>query len=160
MDFKVSWVGFEAADDSWLPYAAVHTHALFDNYCLLAQLYALRTSAKLSALQRTALNRVPITSVRQGATIYINLRTWALDNSWYDELRLPQQESSSFVVLGIVLRLSTNRKTIDLSFPVFAENYLRITHSAFASYAHTTELLPTDTLVDAAFVLLHPQLIS
>ena len=160
MDFKVSWAGFEAADDSWLPYASVHSHPLFDNYCLFAQLYALRTTARLSQLQRAALNRIPINNVKAGDTIYIPLRTWAVDNSWYDELRLPNQDTSSFVVLGTILRLSPNKKTIDITFPVFDETYTKITHGAFAAYGHTTALLPSDTLIDAAFVLLHPQLIS
>jgi hypothetical protein len=158
MEFQVGWANFESADDSWLPYSAVHNHQLFDDYCLRTQLYSLRTSARLSILQKAAINRVPITSVTQGDIIYINLRTWAVDNSWYDELRLPRQDSSTFIVLGTVLRLSANRKTIDLHFPVFGETYLRISHSAFAAYSHSTSIQPTDTLVDTAFVLLHPQL--
>ena len=27
-------------------------------------------------------------------TIYVPLRTWAIDNSWFDELRLPQQDTT------------------------------------------------------------------
>ena len=103
---------------------------------------------------------MPITTVKPGDTIYINLRTWAIDNSWFDELRLPQQDTSNFVVRGIILRLSLNKKSIDIQFPAFNETYTKISHSAFAAYAHTTELLPTDTLIDATFVRLHPQLTS
>jgi hypothetical protein len=160
IDFKVGWAGYEPADDSWLPYASVHTHSMFDDYCLRTQLYALRTTARLSLAQRTTLNQMPITIVKPGDTIYVPLRTWAIDNSWFDELRLPQQDTSTYVVLGTILRLSTNKKTIDISFPVFNETYTRVSHSAFAAYGHSTALLPTDTLVDAAFVRLHPQLIS
>jgi hypothetical protein len=160
MDFKVGWAGFEAADDSWLPYASICTHALFDDYCIRTQMFSLRTTSRLSRMQRTAINAMPITTVRQGDRIYINLRTWAIDNSWYDALRLPDQDTSTFVVQGIILRLSLNKKSIDIQFPVFDEIYTKISHSAFAAYAHTTELLPTDTLVDSVFVRLHPQLVS
>ena len=122
--------------------------------------FTLRTTARLSLLQRSALNRVPITSVKARDVIYIPLRTWSVDNTWFDELRLPDQDTSHFVVRGIILRLSINKRFLDISFPVFNETYLKITHSAFAAYGHTTALLVTDTLVTDAFVQLHPQLVS
>ena len=158
MEFKVSWANEPSADDSWLPWSAVKDTTLFDTYCLQHQLYSLRVSAAVSRQQAATLNRLPIDNVALDSLIYVPLRQWSPDNTWFDALALPHMTTHSYVVLGLVQRFNAARTKITVMFPVFQEVYSNVSHAEFAAYGHSVLLAPTDIVVSADLILQFPQI--
>jgi hypothetical protein len=160
MEFQVSWANKPSADDSWLPWSAIKDNALFDTYCVAHQLFSLRVSAALSRQQHAMLNRLPIADLLVDSIIYVPLRKWSIDNTWYDALQLPDTPTHTYLVLGRITRFNAARTAISIYFPVFSETYPNIKHAEFASYGHSTQLAPTDIVISAEFIAQYPQIMQ
>ena len=95
---------FEDGEKMWLPWsrdldgAQAYGDFIFQEH----PLYLLRFKAAAAPRERTALKRLPITEVRPGDVIFVDLRRW--DECWYDQLNLPNAYSFKHVVKAVYTR--------------------------------------------------------
>jgi len=158
MEFEVV---FEDNSVVWLPW----TKDLFDsvpyeNFCrtkpeLFPVLHDLKTAKKLAA----DFNKVPITEVKPGDTVYVDLRCYGA--TWYGTLPLPDLHHKTYLLEYVYKEWVNKHHTkIKASCPIFGETFV-VDHVFVRSYGSRHEL-PTGegfVLVDEDLVRQHPALL-
>ena len=134
---------------------------IFADYCLSNQLPQLLLTTIQHQKQRVALDNLPITEFKNGDKIYVHLINWSANNSWYKNLRLPQQPYADYMVQGKIMKISGKKKnTCSINFPVFNETYT-ISHSELNSYNPSISIdFGKQILVTNELVILHPQIMK
>lgn len=156
---------FDDGTKIWKPFDQdLRNTDAFWEYCKsLPQLRLLNLDATM-AFEDTRLNRAIISPELEGATIYVDLRSWSA--TWYDELNIPDKHFSTYVVMGIcgkIIKVSKTLQRIDVNFPVLGEHYRgkKALDGAWMKYWGSQQhLLEGQILVDASFAIKYPDIID
>ncbi len=91
-------VWFEDNDLIWLPYSIdVSNTVQFETFCFTRpELYTLLFSQLEAQKVIAALNKSPITEVKPGDVVYVDLRFYGA--GWYNALDLPNSDTTRYVV--------------------------------------------------------------
>ena len=95
MEFEIL---FEDGSIVWLPYSKdIFDSVPYEEFCRMRpELLPLLHDAKTAAALMSRLNRTPITEVKPGDVVYVDLRSYGA--GWYESLNLPDKDHSSYML--------------------------------------------------------------
>lgn len=118
--------------------------------------------ASIAAARIKELNKTPITEVKPGVVVYVDLRSWGA--TFYKGLDIPDKYHTTYLVKGIYGSWKNKTQTlIETDYPVFKETYI-VNHDFVKRYGSNTTFKPSapaynEILVDDAFVNKYPSVI-
>jgi len=135
----------------------------FEDYCRSRpELSPLLYKASIAAARIKELNKTPITEVKPGVVVYVDLRSWGA--TFYKGLDIPDKYHTTYLVKGIYGSWKNKTQTlIETDYPVFKETYI-VNHDFVKRYGSNTTFKPSapaynEILVDDAFVNKYPSVI-
>ena len=96
-------------------------------------------------------------TVQKGDTFYIDLRFFGYN--WYKALNLPDQDRTTYRVVGVIKKIMPSHKRFDLHFPLFKQVYDADNYTLERECFYTT-LPEGDVLVDSDFTERYPQILA
>ena len=153
-------VEFEDGKQLWLPWSQdLFTTVPYENFCRSKPcLYVLLFSHKeaLKILQRK--NREPITLVKPGDFVYVDLRSYGPD--WYDQLQLPDSDSKTYVLHYEYLRWNNEKQTKIIAFCKLFDETFSVDGYFVYAYGSAHQFDPgTMVLIDKSLVSRFPALL-
>jgi hypothetical protein len=153
-------VRFADSSEVWLPYSRDLSDTLpFESYCRCNfELHALLFAANAAKQWIKEINARPITEIVPGDTVFVNLQSYGA--AWYQSLQLPFRPGQRYVIPYKYGPFINNSKVrIRCSNAIFDETFIVDHHFVF-SYGQLKSFNSSFmTLIDAAFVLLFPQVL-
>lgn len=153
------FVRFVDSTEVWLPYSIdIFDTVPYEEFCratpeLWHLVYKLTESKKLSR----ELNRTPITNVKPGDKVFVDLRSYGA--AWFDSIGLPESYLKRYVVLYNYTKwTAASHLKIQAYCPIFKETFT-VNHMFVRSYGSTFSLDPNMILVDSALVQAYPSLL-
>ena len=157
MFFKVKYAD---GDIVWVPWSKDLEACQPYETMVLAEkpLFLLRFKTSIAEKERALLNRKPITEVKPGDNVYVDLRFW--DPVWYDQLNLPETYERIHVVPCSFAEWKDNtHKKINLRCDMFDETLL-LQHYDVYCYGTIRQFnVTTMILVDELFCINHPNVL-
>jgi hypothetical protein len=153
-------VAFEDSSEIWLPYSRDLSDSLpFETFCRNHhELYPLLLTATAAKTWIKDFNTKPITEIRPGDTVYVDLRSYG--SAWYDALQLPYKIGQRYVIKYKYGPFQTqSKRKINCSNTVFDESFVVDHFFVFAYGQAKTFNSSFMTLIDASFVLEYPQVL-
>jgi hypothetical protein len=152
-------VRFRDSSEHWLPWSEdLFTTVQYEDFCRLkAPLFPLIYRVNESRRQITQLNKTPITSVAPGDQVFVDLRSY--NDSWYQALKLPNCDTTTYVVVYNYLRWHKKPFSLVAHCPIFKENF-NVDHLFVFRYGSIKIFDESQMiLVDADFVSRYPQVL-
>ena len=152
-------IRFADKQEVWVPWS----EDLFDTVQyeefvrFVPALFPLLLRVKESKHEITRLNKTPITEVKPGDEVLVDIRCYGA--SWYDNLPIPDRHLHTFVAKHIFGGLSPNLTKIDISCPLLKRS-LTVNHLFVKQYGLGARARTDLFVIDAAFLDLHPSLLS
>lgn len=122
------------------------------------ELFPLIYRASVAKTMVQQLNRTPITAVRPGMRVYVDLRSYSA--TWYQSLGLPDCDHRTYVVLYQYTKwASPKHLRIVAVCPIFNEQFT-VDHCFVRCYGSNSIFdEATMSLVDQHFIVAHPQVL-
>ena len=116
-------VRFRDSSEHWLPWSEdLFTTVQYEDFWRLKPpLFPLIYRVNESRRQITQLNKTPITSVAPGDQVFVDLRSY--NDSWYQALKLPNCDTTTYVVVYNYLRWHKKPFSLVAHCPIFKENF-------------------------------------
>jgi hypothetical protein len=104
-------------------------------------------------------DKMNITSVKPGDTVFVDLRVYSLDDdgSWYDNLKLPSAYTKRYVMKGTYLKFIKDRTIITIKIPIFNDVFTWNTSSVLW-YGEDKVFTDDMILVDRDLLIRYPQI--
>lgn len=153
MSFEVA---FEDGSVVWVPWSKDLADSVpFENFCQNnLQLSVLLIPSKEVNRWVSSLNSLPISKIKPGDEVYVNLRSWG--ELWYQGLPIPDPLHSSYYVRSRYTKWQNVKHTrIWIEFPDFDAPYV-VDHFFVTTYGSLHELPHGSTLVDSALLERYP----
>jgi hypothetical protein len=153
-------VRFLDGEELWLPYSPdlVNTEAYQDYIMQLKPLRVLQCSVHELTRRIAQFNRTPITDVRPGMEVYVDLRCYGWD--WYDLLDLPDKHVLTYVVKYVYRDyVGANRTKIKAYCPIFDETFTVANHFVMTYGSDVVFDSATMILIDEALIARYPALL-
>ena len=115
-------------------------------------------SQKEAASRKVQLNRQPITEVKPGDTVYVDIRCYSAE--WYKGLGLTDAEHNTYVVIYRYTKWSNAQHTKLQAICDILDELHTVNHDFVIRYGSRKEFLPYMTLIDRAFVIRFPQILQ
>ena len=135
-------------------------NSTFQDYCksikCLEVLLMKSTEAKKF---KSDVDKMNITSVKPGDTVYVDLRVYSLDDDgiWYDNLKLPSAYTKRYVMKGVYSKFIKGRTIITIKIPIFNDTFTWNTSSVL--WYGTDDVFTDDMiLVDRDLLIRYPQI--
>jgi hypothetical protein len=152
-------VHFADGDKVWLPWSMdISSTQAFESFCQSrSELYLLLYSAKEEKRIYAAINKQPISEVKPGDIVYVDLRWYGCD--WYSGLELLNFVTHRYLVAFEYTQWfhSITRTKIIAICRVFNEEW-PLNHYFVRAYGFCLNLPDDSTLIDSKFVALYPRL--
>jgi hypothetical protein len=154
-------VWFEDNDLVWLPFSTDISNTMqFEIFCnTRPELYILLYSQLEANKMMAALNRSPISEVKPGDTVYVDLRFYGA--GWYNALHLPDSDTTRYVVPFTYVKWfhKSSQTKIVAQCSIFNEEW-PVNHQFVRAYGSTLVPLHGSVLIDDAFANMYPQILS
>jgi hypothetical protein len=135
----------------------------FEEYCRSnRQLLPILMNTHVAARYMRETRKRPIDLVEPGLVVYVDLRSWNVDNEglWYDRLPMPDKYDKQYVVKGIYGEYVNKKHShIYITFPVFNETH-NVDNIFVTHYGYITELRANTIEVTEALVAQFPAIRS
>jgi len=130
----------------------------YEDFCRLKPpLFPLIYRVNEARRQISQLNKTPITSVDIGDQVFVDLRSY--NDSWYQALKLPNCDTTTYVVVYNYLRWQKKPFSLVATCPIFKENFV-VDHLFVFRYGSVKIFDETQMiLVDTDFVSRYPQVL-
>ena len=145
----------------WIDYSSdISMNITFQDYCksikCLEVLLKRSTEAKKF---KSDIDKMNITTVQPGDTVYVDLRVYSLDDdgSWYDNLQLPSAYTKKYVMKGIYSKFIKDRTIITIKVPIFNDSFSWNTSSVLW-YGNDDVFTDDMILVDRDLLIRYPQI--
>lgn len=153
---------FEDEEEAiWIDYSSdIAMNTTFQEYCRSIKcLEVLLMKSTEATKYKSTLDRTPITSVQQGDTVYVDIRTYSLEDNggWYDSLQLPDAYTKKYVMKAIYSKVVHERNIITIKIPIYRDTF-SWNHSSVLWYGSDTTLTDDMILVDRELLSRYPQL--
>jgi hypothetical protein len=153
-------VWFEDNDLVWLPYSLdISNTTQFETFCSTRpELYTLLYSFGEAQKMIAAINRSPITEVKPGDCVFVDLRFYGA--GWYSSLHLPDSDVLRYVVPFYYVRWfhKTSHTKIVAQCKIFNEEW-PVNHHFVRSYGSFMVPPPNSQLVDSELVHRFPHIL-
>ena len=157
MEFEVR---FADGTEKWITWNKdLDTTVQYEDYLRSRpELSPLIYSQKEAASRKVQLNRQPITEVKPGDTVYVDIRCYSAE--WYKGLGLTDAEHNTYVVIYRYTKWSNAQHTkLQVTCDILDEQHT-VNHDFVIRYGSRKEFLPYMTLIDRAFVIRFPQILQ
>ena len=118
--------------------------------------YPLRFSVEELAFEKRRLKAKPVTSVKPGDKLFVDLR--AFGSKWYDELELPEHRARTYVVEFNVGKLEPSKRKITATCSVWPGTVNTFSEYDLRCWGQWQQLQPGHILVDRALLRAHPSI--
>ena len=110
-------------------------------------------------IHRLSLDRSPITSVKLGDTVYIDLRAFCTNSNflWYRNLNLPSSNSKTYVFKATVSKFFKQNSIVEVTSSLYQPT--KLTHSTLLWYTHQHFSNPDMIEVTTDFTKIYPQVL-
>ena len=153
-------VWFEDNDLIWLPYSPDISNTMqFESFCnTRPELYTLLYSQLEAQKMIAALNKSPITEVRPGDSVYVDLRFYG--SGWYNSLDLPSSDILRYVVKFDYVKWfhKTSHTKIVAFCELFQEEW-PVNHHFVRAYGSFKVPPEASVIVDSALVHCYPHIL-
>jgi hypothetical protein len=152
-------VRFRDSSEHWLPWSEdLFITVQYEDFCRLKPpLFPLIYRVNESRRQINQLNKTPITSVDIGDQVFVDLRSY--NDSWYQALKLPNCDTTTYVVVYNYLRWHKKPFAMVVQCPIFKENFV-VDHLFVFRYGSVKIFDDKQMiLVDSDFVSRYPQVL-
>ena len=154
-------VCFSDGDEVWMYFSNKKSNIsktiVFEEYCRSKpELYILVLSDRDAKRHIVEVNRRRITTLGPGDIFYLDIRTYG--HLWYNNLSLPNADTHTYLVRCVVETWEIVGAKLYIVDEVLGTEF---TYRNFdvLSYAYRRTLSDRDTLIDADFIVLYPQLL-
>jgi hypothetical protein len=152
-------VRFMDGDEIWLPWSDdLFSTIQYEEYCRkIPALFPLIHRLKESKRELSNLNNTPISRVKPGDEVFVDLRSFGY--SWYEELCLPNADIKTYVLIFRYLNWTSKPLKIKVRCDIFRETF-EVDHTFVHCYGSVTTFNPEFmVLIDDSFVKLYPQVL-
>ena len=153
---------FEDEEEAiWIDYSSdISMNSTFQDYCKSIKCLEVLLMKSIEAKKfKSDIDKMNITSVKPGDTVYVDLRVYSLDDdgSWYDSLKLPSAYTKKYVMKGIYSNFLKDRTIITIKIPIFNDIFSWNTSSVL--WYGTDDVFKDDmVLVDRDLLIRYPQI--
>jgi hypothetical protein len=152
-------VRFLDTSEHWLPWSEdLFSTVAYEDFCRSKPpLFPLIFRLNETRRQIATLNKTPITSVKVGDQVFVDLRSY--NDLWYQALKLPNCDTLTYVVVYHYLRWHKLNLTLIAHCPIFKEHFT-VDHLFVFRYG-SVKIFDANTmvLVDSDFVSRFPQVL-
>jgi hypothetical protein len=152
-------VRFMDKDEIWLPWSEdLFSTIAYEDYCRATPaLYPLIFRLKETAKQLSILKKTPISRVKPGDEVFVDLRCYGYN--WYSQLGLPNPDLKDYVLLYRYLNWTKEPFKIRVKCDVFNEEF-EVDHVFVHCYGSIQDFNHNQmVLIDDSFILTYPQVL-
>jgi hypothetical protein len=162
---KVSTLYFQIhysdGDILWIPYSKdLDDNTIFQAFVeATPQLFKLKFTSQTEAQRAiTKINKTPISEVKPGDSVFLNLRFLSADDTeeWFEQLSLPDCFVQQYVVKMVYGELNKQKTHIFAFIPILKENLPRFSHCEVRMWGMQFHLTSNMCLVDDVYLDSHP----
>jgi hypothetical protein len=156
-------IHYSDGDILWIPYTKdLDANLLFQQFIdSTPQLFKLKFSSQTEAQRAiNQINKTPISEVKPGDSVYLNLRFFSNDDTeeWYEQLKLNECFTTQYFVKMIYGELNKRKTHIHASIPILQDNFPRFSHSDVRMWGMNSNLTPDMILIDDTYLSANPSL--